>query len=324
LPRRALPPLNACRVFEAAARLQSFVRAGEELNVSPAAVSHQIRVLETWLGRPLFRRRASGVTLTATGLGLLPVLGETLERIDLGLDSAAGRAGAPVLTISTQPNFALKWLVPRLKSFMARHPDWEIRLLTGERSLDLASEKIDAAVRYFDILPVGLREIPARAAKELLIDELLRADLMPVASPLLFPPGRQYAPDLLKGHTLLHVLSSSEDWRVWITAAGIAGIDAQRGPKFDSYALTVEAAAQGAGVAMGRSAFLAEELANGRLVAPFSLRLPGRSAWFLLTSRGASGRRVAAFREWILDEARGASVAPVTVSRPLGTPEGEI
>jgi len=302
LRRGSLPPLNACRAFEAAARLQSFVRAAEELHVSPAAVSHQIKLLEGWLGRPLFRRHASGVSLTNAGLVLLPMLGEALERISISLDSIAGRAGGRVLTISTQPNFALKWLVPRLKSFMALYPAFEIRLVTAQRSLDLPSENIDAAVRYFDVLPIELREISARAATGLVIDELLRADLMPVASPKLFPPGKPYAPELLKEQTLLHVITSPGDWGQWLGAAGVNGIDPMRGPKFDSYALTVEAAAHGAGVAMGRSAFLSEDFANNRLVAPFALRLAGQSAWFLLTSRRSSAAKVTAFREWILDE----------------------
>lgn len=303
MPRGSLPPLNACRAFEAAARLQSFVRAAEELNVSPAAVSHQIKLLEGWLGHPLFRRRTSGVSLTGTGLALLPTLGEALERISLGLDSIAGRADSRVLTISTQPNFALKWLVPRLKSFMDIHPELEIRLVTGQRSLDLPSENIDAAVRYFDALPAGLREISARAATELVIDELLRADLMPVASPKLFSSGRPHAPELLREQTLLHVMTSPGDWRQWLRAAGVTGIDPMRGPKFDSYALTVEAAAHGAGVAMGRSVFLSGDFASNRLVAPFALRLAGQSAWFLLTSRRAAATKVTAFREWILGEA---------------------
>ncbi|HJU19809.1 MAG TPA: LysR substrate-binding domain-containing protein [Stellaceae bacterium] len=314
------PPLNACRAFEAAARLQNFVRAAEELNVSPAAVSHQIKLLESWLGRPLFRRRASGVSLTSAGLALLPTLGEALERISFGLDSIAGRAGSRILTISTQPNFALKWLVPRLKSFTGTHPEFEIRLVTAQRSLDLPNENIDAAVRYFDALPAGLREISAHAATELVIDELLRADLMPVASPKLFPPGWPYAPELLKEQTLLHVLSSPGDWRQWLRAAGVTGIDPMRGPKFDSYALTVEAAAHGAGVAMGRSAFLHGDFASGRLTAPFALRLAGQSAWFLLTSRRGAAAKVAAFREWLLDEAH--KDLPACAVRPISSDAG--
>jgi LysR family glycine cleavage system transcriptional activator len=309
MPTGSLPPLNACRAFEAAARLQSFVRAAQELNVSPAAVSHQIKLLESWLGRRLFRRHASGVTLSSAGRALLPLLAEGLDRIALGLDSIAGRAGSRLLTISTQPNFALKWLVPRLKSFMALHPGLEVCLVTAQRSLDLASENIDAAVRYFDALPVGLREIPAHAASELRIDELLRADLMPVASPKLFPPGERYSPDLLKEQVLLHVMSSPGDWGQWLRAAGVSGVDPMRGPKFDSYALTVEAAAHGAGVAIGRSSFLTEDLESNRLVAPFVLRLAGQSAWFLLTSRQPS-TKVTAFRDWILGQkARACEIA---------------
>lgn len=304
MARLLLPPLNACRFFEAAARFESFVRAGDELHVSPTAVSHQVKLLESWLGRPLFKRHASGISLTDAGLALLPVMCDGLERIAAAMDSVAGRARSRILRVSTQPNFALKWLVPRLGTFTTLHPEIEVHLVTDQRSLDLASENIDIAVRYFDVLPAGLREISAQAAGELVIDELLRADLMPVASPGLFAPGRQYAPGLIAGHTLLHVLTSPDDWRQWLTAAGVTGVDQASGPKFDSYALTIEAAAHGAGVAIGRTAFLSDDLATGRLVAPFSLRLAGRSAWFLLMNRRAAGVAAAQFRQWLLAEAR--------------------
>lgn len=303
------PPLNACRVFEAAARLGSFVRAGDELHVSSTAVSHQIKLLEAWLGRRLFQRHPSGVSLTDAGLALLPVLGEALERLTQGVEAVAGRAPSRLVRISAQPNFALKWLVPRLKRFMDLYPAVEVHLITDKRSLDLASENIDIAVRYFDALPVGLQEISAKAAAELAIDELLRAELTPVASPLLLPPGAACSAKRLRDFTLLHMLSSPGDWQQWLEAAGVNDVDSKRGPKFDSYALTIEAAVHGIGIAIGRSAFLADDLASGRLVAPFPLRLASQSAWFLLTSRRTSPH-AALFRKWILAEARTPAAVP--------------
>ena len=140
-----LPPLNACRAFEAAARLGSFRRAADELNVTPAAVSHQVKVLEAWIGRQLFRRRTNGVALTDLARSLAPVINETLERLALGVEGLRRTSGVGPLTISVQPDFALKWLIPRLPRFAALYPAIELRLVTAYRALDLVREDIDLA-----------------------------------------------------------------------------------------------------------------------------------------------------------------------------------
>jgi LysR family glycine cleavage system transcriptional activator len=296
-----LPPLNACRAFEAAARLGSFSRAAEQLNVTPGAISHQIKTLEAWIGRPLFQRRTNGVVLTDVARSLAPAINEALERLALGVEVLRGASGTMSLTISAQPDFALKWLIPRLPRFAALYPAVELRLVTAYRALDLVREDIDLAVRYLDRAAVVNGNALVETAGQLRADHLLRADLTPIASPALFPPDR---PVTLRGCTLLHVLSGSDDWRLWLTAAGLRGIDAARGPKFDSYALTSEAAAQGWGVALGRAAgFIEGDLASGRLIAPFPLRLSGPRSWFLLTASGQTRSRVAAIRAWMLREA---------------------
>ena len=298
-----LPPLNACRAFEAAARLGSFSRAAEELNVTAGAVSHQVKVLEDWLGRQLFRRGTNSVVLTDAARSLAPAINEALERLAVGVEGLQGTSGAMPLTVSAQPDFALKWLIPRLPRFAALYPAIELRLVTAYRALDLVREDIDLAVRYLDRAAVASGDALAETGGQLRADRLLRADLTPIASPALFPPDRPLELGALRDCTLLHVLSAPDDWRLWLAAAGVRGVDAARGPKFDSYALTSEAAAQGWGVALGRVGFIEGDLAGGRVVAPFALRLSGPRSWFLLTARGRAKPRVAAFRAWMLHEA---------------------
>jgi len=222
-----LPPLNACRAFEAAARLGSFSRAGEELNVTAGAVSHQVKVLEDWIGRQLFRRRSNSVVLTDAARSLAPAINEALERLALGVEGLRGTGGAMPLTVSAQPDFALKWLIPRLPRFAALYPATELRLVTAYRALDLVREDIDLAVRYLDRAAVASGDALAETGGQLRADHLLRADLTPIASPALFSPGR---PAALRDCTLLHVLNAMDDWRLWLAGAGVRGVDAARGP----------------------------------------------------------------------------------------------
>ena len=300
-----LPPLNACRAFEAAARLGSFSRAAEELNVTAGAVSHQVKVLEGWIGRQLFRRRTNSVVLTDAARSLAPAINEALERLSVGVEALQGTGGVAPVTVSAQPDFALKWLIPRLPRFAALYPSTELRLVTAYRALDLVREDIDLAVRYLDRAAVASGDALAETGRQLRADHLLRADLTPIASPALFPPGRAQVSAAFRDCTLLHVLSAPDDWRLWLAAAGVRGVDAARGPKFDSYALTSEAAAQGWGVALGRVGLIEGEIASGRVIAPFDVRLSGPRSWFLLTARGRAKPRVAAFRAWMLREAGG-------------------
>lgn len=297
-----LPPLNACRAFEAAVRLGSFTRAAAELNVTATAVSHHIKVLEAWTGRRLFRRHNNTVTPTDEARRLAPFMTDALERLAEGMRDVMGSGGPSPVTISVQPHFALKWLIPRLARFAVPHPSIELRLVTSYRALDLINENIDLAVRHLD--PAGLAAL-ADLSGDLRADHLMRAELWPVASPALFPPGTDIDPTTLHRCTLLHVLGAPDDWRTWLSAAGLRGIDAAKGPKFDSYALSGEAAAQGWGVAMGRVGFIEADLAAGHLVAPFALRLASPNAWVLLTTRTTRKPQVAVVRDWMLREATG-------------------
>ena len=303
-----LPPLNACRAFELAARLGSFARAAAELNVTSTAISHHVKALEAWTGRRLFTRRNNAIVLTDAAHLLAPVVTDALERIAGGVQALTGTSGPSLLSISVQPDFALKWLIPRLPRFAALHPAVELRLVTAYRSLDFLSEDLDLAIRYLE--PAELIE----ADGALRAEPLLLADLLPIASPALFPQGGAVDPARLRTSTLLHVMGAPEDWRRWLAAAGITDIDPTRGPKFDSYALSGEAAAQGWGVALGRIGFIEADIAAGRLTAPFAPRLAGQRAWVMLSARRSRKPVVAALRSFLLRAAATATADQVMMA----------
>ncbi len=211
MPSR-LPPLNACRAFEAAARLGSFVRAASELNVTAAAVSYQVTALEKWTGKRLFNRFHNGVVPTNAARLLAPVITDALERMSDGLLNLTGDTGPALVRFSVQPDFALKWLNPGSLGFR-RRPRTELNLVTSYRSLDLLSDTLDLAVRY--LVPAEFTE----SATQLRADHLLTADLVPVVSPALFPPERPADPTLLRHATLPHVLTVLDDWRRWLSPA---------------------------------------------------------------------------------------------------------
>jgi LysR family transcriptional regulator, glycine cleavage system transcriptional activator len=292
-----LPPLNALRTFEAAARHLSFTKAAAELFVTQAAVSHQIRTLEDHLGARLFRRMNRALLLTDEGQALLPAVREAFDRLSAGVRRVEDLCCGGPLTISTTPSFAASWLAGRLVRFQALHPDIELQLSATSRLVDFAREGIDCGVRYGEGAWPGLRA-----------ERLFRAALMPVCSPSLLDgdhPLRR-AEDLAH-HTLLHALDDAEDWRLWLRAAGVQGIDPTRGLKFDSVPLVLQAAMNGAGVAIGRRQLVAAEVASGRLVAPLDLELPDECAFYFVAPEVMVDQpKVVAFRTWLLGEVRAA------------------
>lgn len=292
-----VPPLNACRAFEAATRLGSFARAAEELRVTPTAISHHVKVLEDWTGQRLFRRQNNAVVPTPEAHRLAPIIGEALEQIAEGLQKLTGRSLPSLLSISVQPDFALKWLIPRLPRFAATYPDVEIRLATSYRQLDLLGEGLDLAVRYLSAAEM------AATSNELRAEPLLGADLLPIVSPALIPTNRAADPEWLRTATLLHVTGVPDEWRHWLQTAGLSDVNPLRGPKFDSYALSGEAAAHGWGVALGRVGFIEADIAAGRLVAPFSTRLSGRHRWVLLSASHSRNPMVPLMWQFLLAEA---------------------
>jgi LysR family transcriptional regulator, glycine cleavage system transcriptional activator len=288
-----LPPLNALRTFEVAARHLNFTKAAEELFVTQAAISHQIRALEEHLGARLFRRLNRALMLTDEGQVLLPTVREAFDRLSAGVRRVQDLCCGGALTISTTPSFAASWLAGRLARFQALHPEIELQLSATPRLVDFAREGIDCGIRY------GMGDWPG-----LVSQRLFQTALLPVCSPMLLDGASPLrCPDDLAQHTLLHALDDPDDWRLWLRAAGVDGIDPTRGLKFDSVPLVVQAAISGAGVGIGRRQLVEAELVEGRLVAPFDLELPDECAYYFVAPEATGDQpKVAAFRAWLVAE----------------------
>ncbi|MEM9045493.1 MAG: transcriptional regulator GcvA [Pseudomonadota bacterium] len=295
---RSLPPLRALRAFEAAARHLSFTRAADELNVTPGAVSHQIKILEDWLGTPLFHRLTRALRLTEAGEAALPNLSEGFDRLADGVNRMRARQDDNLLTVSVSPGFGSLWLVPRLDRFRRRHPDIEVRIDGSDRLVNIARGEADVAIRYG---PGGYRNVRS--------DRLFAMRATPVCSPgcLSQGPALQTPADL-KNHTLLHVdwKEAEGHWRTWLLAAGAPEVDPFRGPRFTKEEMAVRAALDGEGVALLGDRMAADHLASGRLVRPFdaALSTPLIFAYYLLCPNdGERTPKVRCFREWLLHEA---------------------
>lgn len=303
---RRLPPLNALRAFEAAARHLSFTRAAEELHVTPAAISHQVKALEEHLGVKLFRRLNRALLLTDAGQACLPGLKEGFDRLAEVTERVRAQDRAGPLTVSVLPSFAARWLVPRLGRFVAAHPDIEVRLVASDALADFARDEADVAVRY-----------GGGAWPELRADRLFTEDIFPVCSPVLLAgPHPLRTPADLCHHTLLHDQDLREDWRMWLLAAGVSGLDPARGPSFSHTSLLLQAAADGQGVALGRSVLVADDVAAGRLARPFDISLPAGFAYYVVYPERAADRpNIQALRDWLLGEARKHEAAAESASR---------
>lgn len=295
-----LPPLNALRAFEAAARHLSFNAAAEELNVTPAAISHQIKALEADLGVKLFRRLNRAVRLTDAGQACVPGLRDGFERIAEAVARARQGNSAGPLTVTSSPAIASKWLVPRLERFRAKHPAIDLRIDASMNLVDFTREDVHIGLRY------GRGHYPG-----LHTELLLRSELFPVCSPALLKGKNPLrTPADLRHHTLIHdetltIDPSCPDWVMWLKAAGVEGVEVAHGLHFNSSGLAVDAAVGGRGVALARSVFAAEDLAAGRLVRPFAETLPVDFAIYVVIPPAlVSMPKVKAFRDWLIAEAK--------------------
>lgn len=287
--QRRLPPLNAIRAFEAAARSESFARAAEELCVTPGAVGHQVKALEAALGVRLFEREKQRLRLSAAGRDYLATVRDALDRIALGTACLLRREEAGVLTVSTSPDFAAKWLVHRLGAFAAAHPGIDLRISAVARAVDFAREEVDVAVRHGDGHWPGLHAAPLGPER-----------LFPVCSPHV-AAGLASPSDLLCAPLLR--LDDGRGWARWFEAAGLRE-PVPRGPVLDRASLLIDAAADGQGVALARTTLAAWDLRQGRLVRPFALSLPTANGfWVVCPGATAERRKIAAFRAWIVGEA---------------------
>jgi LysR family transcriptional regulator, glycine cleavage system transcriptional activator len=298
VPRRSLPPLNAVRAFEAAARLGSFKDAAAELGVTHGAVSQQIRLLEEWLGPPsLFRRSVRRVVLTPAGAAMLAEFGPALDRIAAAVQQHRERRGDPpavLLRVNALATFSLRWLLPRMSRFRAEHPDIEVRLATSNDTVDALPEPFDVVIRG------GPDTFHGFASRVLLSERRL-----PVCSPSLLVqlPLREVTD--LSAHTLLHVTSMPRLWRDWLTEAGQPALDPAASLTFDHFYLTLQAALDGLGVAMGPTALIADDLAAGRLATPFpKISLPARSYFAYFPEARRNDPHVAVFCDWLEQQGR--------------------
>ena len=294
-----LPPLSALRAFEAAARLQSFSKAAEELSVTPAAISHQIHALEEDLGVSLFNRRNRAVELTASARVLLPGLSEALTGIQSSVRRLRAHNDTGTLNVTASPSFAGKWMVQRLHRFQAEYPDIDVRISATDTMVDLTRGDFDIAIRY------GAGRYPG-----LVVELLMKNEVFPACSPALLRDGPPLeTPADLRNHLLIHDQQVDRDplaptWSMWLKAAGVDDAPAAHGLSFSTNVLALEAAIAGHGVTLAYSTTAAADIAAGRLVPLFSLSLPDLFAYYIVTAPGALERpKVKTFRDWLRREA---------------------
>jgi LysR family transcriptional regulator, glycine cleavage system transcriptional activator len=297
-----LPSLNGLRAFEAAARHLSFTQAASELNVTQTAISHQIRRLEEELGIRLFIRKNRALALTPKARDYLPGVRAAFNDLRLATDRLLRKDDDHVLTVSTLASLAAKWLLPRLTAFQEAHPGIDVRITTSTALVDFRGGDVDAAIRYGRGNWQGLRA-----------EWLMADDFFPVCSPALLNGKRPLkCPEDLRDHVLLHTSTNSDDWRQWLTAAGLpSDISKQPGITFDLILMTVQAAIDGIGVAMGRTSYVQDDIAKGRLVVPFKIALPADAGFYLVSPEGtAESPKLRAFRQWLIASAKNGAEKP--------------
>ncbi len=294
-----LPSLNALRAFDCVARHLSVTKAADELHVTPAAVSLQIKALEADLGAKLVRRDGRGLALTTAGRSGLADLGEGFDRLARAARTMRPDRDRQMLTVSVEPSFAATWLVRRLDRFKRDHLGIDVRIDASMDRADFARDGVDVGIRY------GTGDYPGLDVVRLFDDEVF-----PVCAPALMDGVHPLVePGDLRWHTLLHLdwpphMGEWPDWSSWLRAAGVDDVDAGPGPHFTDESMALQAAVQGQGVALGNTALVADDLVAGRLVWPFALCLPTMFAYYVVCPEDrADDPTVTAFRNWLLVEA---------------------
>ncbi|MBJ2118651.1 MULTISPECIES: transcriptional regulator GcvA [Proteus] len=291
---KRLPPLNALRVFDSAARHLSFTKAAEELFVTQAAVSHQIKTLEEFLGLKLFRRRNRSLLLTEEGQSYYLDIKEIFSSINEATRKLLARSAKGALTVSLSPSFAIQWLVPRLSGFNQAYPGIDVRIQAVDREEDKLADDVDVAIFYGRGNWTGLRT-----------DRLYAEYLIPVCAPSLLTGEKPLkTPSDLIYHTLLHD-TSRRDWQSYVRQLEIQNqINVQQGPIFSHSSMVIQAAVHGQGVALVNNVMARSEIESGRLVRPFPDVLVSKNAFYLVCQDSqAELGKIAAFRQWILSQA---------------------
>lgn len=298
-PSRRLPPLNALRAFEAAARHLSFDKAARELHVTPGAISQQIKSLEDWLGVALFRRLPRGVLLNDAGQVYWPELRDAFDLMARATERLGTHDLGNVLTVSTMPSFAARWLIPRLGRLSERHAALQVRVAASSALTDFQREDVDVAIRF------GHGNYPGLA-----VSRLLEEVVFPVCDPRL-PNSKRPLRALadLSRHVLLHDEPDPSgvhvlDWAHWLAAVGAVGVDARSGPRFTYTHMTLQAAAAGQGVALGTSVLVDDDQVTGRLIRPLAESVKSPYAYYLVCPEATRSRpKIKAFWDWALGEA---------------------
>jgi LysR family glycine cleavage system transcriptional activator len=310
-----LPPLNALKAFEAAGRLLSVKKAAAELNVTPAAVSHQIKLLENSLGVKLFLRRNRALELTEAARVCLPKLREGFDSLAQAVDRVRAHKGGGMLTVSAAPSFAARWLMPRLHRFLESHPEIDVRVSArlrqaaegGRRGIAAERVTVDTWLADSDVaILYGRGDYPGFR-----VDKLFTLTITPICSPRLLtdPEHPLLRPADLRHQLLLHddtgdLYDGVSFWEVWLKAAGVQDVDLSHGAHFSHAVLAFEAAAEGHGVVATMPLLAESDLHAARLVTPFALRAPLESSYYLVCAESAAARKdVADFRKWLLAEA---------------------
>lgn len=294
-----LPPLAAVRAFEAAGRLSSIRQAAAELYVTPAAISRQVKALEDYLGVRLFNRGHRAITLTPLGKQYLLEVATHFAGIRRATTKVITAHGRKVLNIRAYTTFAMRWLIPRLSSFHAMYPDLEVRLTASLEWVDFDREDIDAAIRLGSGNWTGVQAY-----------RLVRNELIPVCSPTLIKGATSVVKSAILVHqTLLHSLARADDWANWLKAANEKCVDAYSGLKYESSVLAYQAAIEGHGFAIAQKILVEEDLANGRLVAPFKLSLDmGTNTYYLVFPPSKSdSTELTLFRGWLQSQTNSVS-----------------
>ena len=291
---RRLPHLTWLRAFEASARHLSFTNAAQELNLTQAAISKQVKLLEHYLREPLFERKPRSLVLTKVGAAYLPKVRDGFERLAAGTEEVFGLRRSEVLTVRAPVGYSVNWIAPRLQGFFHHHPDIKLRLVSSVWGDQFDNERFDLDIQY------GTGHWPGYKA-----DRLTWEVIKPVCAPsLLYGKNAIRKPADLAHHRLLHVLGYEEGWADWLRFAKTNGINSGQGLQFDTSLLAFEFAAHGGGVALARSSMFSIEIERGRLVEPFSIEAPLHEAFHLISPEtGRDHPDAQKFREWLLDTA---------------------
>jgi LysR family glycine cleavage system transcriptional activator len=288
-----MPPLNALKAFEAAARHLSFTVASAELNVTQAAISHQVRTLETYLGLNLFHRSHQRLALTNAGKSYLPMLTTSFDLIGQGYKEIITDKTSTHLNIKAPSSFSVQWLLPRIADYQKQHPSIDVHLSAQDNDISFFPDAFDIEIRY-------LLEPCLKSGSTLLFAE----EIFPVCSPaLLVGPEPLLQPSDLANHKLLHINFYPEDWAMWLAHAGVTSVNSELGHRFDQSMLTLKSAIHGSGIALARSPIVNHKLANGSLVEPFNIRLSSQGGYWLTTNADLTTcPHVADFKHWLLQE----------------------